>query len=56
MNRSDLIRLTIFSFFLILILFFYYNIGFLTFSNANIDEELPSPIKEERISTSNNIG
>ena len=56
MNRSDIIRLTIFSFFLILILFFYYNIGFLTFSNANIDEELPSPIKEERISTSNNIG
>ena len=56
MNRSDLIRLTIFSFFLILILFFYYNIGFLTFSNANIYEELPSPIKEERISTSKTIG
>ena len=56
MNRSDLIRLTIFSFFLILILFFYYNIGFLTFINANIDEELQSPIKEERISTSKNIG
>ena len=56
MNRSDIIRLTIFSFFLNLILFFYYNIGFLTFSNANIDEELPSPVKEEKISTSKNIG
>tara|TARA_B100001029_G_scaffold97662_2_gene80291 strand:+ start:1442 stop:1873 length:432 start_codon:yes stop_codon:yes gene_type:complete len=56
MNRSDIIRLTIFSFFLILILFFYYNIGFLTFSNANIDEELPTPVKEEKITTSQNIG
>ena len=44
MNKSDLIRLIIFSFFLILIMFFYYNIGFLTFTNANINEDLPKPI------------
>ena len=56
MNRSDIIRLTIFSFFLILILFFYYNIGFLTFSNANIDEELPTPVQQEKPATSQNIG
>ena len=46
MNKSDLIRLIIFSFFLILIMFFYYNIGFLTFTNANINEDLPKPITE----------
>ena len=46
MNKSDLIRLIIFSFFLILIVFFYYNIGFLTFTNANINEDLPEPITE----------
>ena len=46
MNKSDLIRLIIFSFFLILIMFFYYNIGFLTFTNANINEDLPEPITE----------
>ena len=56
MNRSDLIRLTIFSFFLILILFFYYNIGFLSFSNANVDEKLPTPIKEKEIISSEDIG
>jgi len=56
MNRSDLIRLTIFSFFLILILFFYYNIGFLSFSNANVDKELPTPIKEREIIGSEDIG
>ncbi|MAI03169.1 MAG: hypothetical protein CMQ75_01400 [Gammaproteobacteria bacterium] len=56
MNRGGIIRLTIFSFFLILILFFYYNIGFLTFSNANIDEELPTPVKDEKISIPQNIG
>jgi len=56
MNRSDLIRLTIFSFFLILILFFYYNIGFLSFSNANVDEKLPAPVKEKEIIGSEDIG
>ena len=56
MNRSGIIRLTIFSFFLILILFFYYNIGFLTFSNANIDEKLPTPIKKDKTATTQNIG
>tara|TARA_Y100000746_G_scaffold187026_1_gene165887 strand:+ start:104 stop:535 length:432 start_codon:yes stop_codon:yes gene_type:complete len=56
MNRGGIIRLTIFSFFLILILFFYYNIGFLTFSNANIDEELPTPVKDKKISIPQNIG
>ena len=56
MNRSDLIRLTIFSFFLILILFFYYNIGFLSFSNANVDEKLPAPVKEKEIISAEDIG
>ena len=27
-------------------MFFYYNIGFLTFTNANINEDLPKPITE----------
>ena len=56
MNRSDIIRLTIFSFFLILILFFYYNIGFLSFSTANIDEKLPAPVTEKQIISSDSIG
>tara|TARA_Y100001970_G_C13945826_1_gene705599 strand:- start:118 stop:549 length:432 start_codon:yes stop_codon:yes gene_type:complete len=55
MNKGDLIRLTIFSFFLILILFFYYNIGFLTFSNVDIDENLPEPIKNEQTIKSTSI-
>jgi len=55
MNRGDLIRLTIFSFFLILILYFYYNIGFLTFTNANIDENLPEPIKNDQAIKSTDI-
>ncbi len=55
MNKGDLIRLTIFSFFLILILFFYYNIGFLTFTNANIDENLPEPIKNDQTIKSTDI-
>ena len=55
MNRGDLIRLTIFSFFLILILIFYYNIGFLTFTNANIDENLPEPIKNDQTIKSTDI-
>ena len=56
MNRSDLIRITRFSFFLILILFFYYNIGFLSFSNANVDEKLPAPVKEKEIRFKENVG
>ena len=44
MNKGDLIRLTIFSFSNFNFVF-YYNIGFLTFTNANIDENLPEPIK-----------
>ena len=55
MNRGDLIRLTIFSFFLILIFIFYYNIGFLTFTNANIDENLPQPIKNDQTIKSTDI-
>tara|TARA_B100000073_G_scaffold106943_1_gene85902 strand:+ start:7523 stop:7954 length:432 start_codon:yes stop_codon:yes gene_type:complete len=55
MNRGDLIRLTIFSFFLILIFIFYYNIGFLTFTNANIDENLPEPIKNDQTIKSTDI-
>ncbi len=56
MNRSDIIRLTIFSFFLLLILFFYYNIGFLTFNNAKIDNNLPPPVKNDSNEKVQNIG
>tara|TARA_B100000214_G_scaffold354615_1_gene311644 strand:- start:979 stop:1410 length:432 start_codon:yes stop_codon:yes gene_type:complete len=49
MNKSDLIRLIIFSLFLVVILIFYYNIGFLSFSNANVNQELPTPVKEREV-------
>ncbi len=43
MNRSDLIRLIIFSLFLIFVMYFYLNSGLLSFSTANIDKVLPEP-------------
>ena len=53
MNRSDLVRLFIFSFFLIFILYFYLNSGLLSFTDTNITKTLPeAKIVEEK---SNNI-
>ena len=53
MNRSDLVRLFIFSFFLMFILYFYLNSGLLSFTDTNITKTLPeAKIVEEK---SNNI-
>jgi len=53
MNRSDLVRLFIFSFFLIFILYFYLNSGLMSFTDTNITKTLPeAKIVEEK---SNNI-
>lgn len=43
MNRSDLIRLIIFSLFLIFVMYFYLNSGLLSFSTTNINKVLPEP-------------
>ena len=45
MNKQDLIRLSIFSLLLLVVLIFYYNLGFLSFTNVNINEQLPKPEK-----------
>ena len=51
MNRSDLVRLFIFSFFLIFILYFYLNSGLLSFTQTNITKTLPeAKIVEEKSS------
>jgi len=51
MNRSDLVRLFIFSFFLIFILYFYLNSGLLSFTDTNITKTLPeAKIVEEKSS------
>jgi len=58
MNKQDLIRLSIFSLLLLVVLIFYYNLGFLSFTKVNINEQLPKPIKTTRESTQTvqNIG
>ena len=58
MNKQDLIRLSIFSLLLLVVLIFYYNLGFLSFTTVNINEQLPKPIKTTRESTQTvqNIG
>ena len=58
MNKPDLIRLSIFSLLLLFVLFFYYNLGFLSFTKVNISDELPKPLKttRESIQTTQNIG
>ena len=58
MNKPDLIRLSIFSLFLLFILIFYYNLGFLSFTNVNISDDLPKPLKTSResIQTTRDIG
>ena len=58
MNKQDLIRVSIFSLLLLVILIFYYNLGFLSFTNVNINEQLPKPEKTTKntIQTTQNIG
>ncbi len=58
MNKQDLIRLSIFSLLLLVVLIFYYNLGFLSFTNVNINEQLPKPEKtiKNTIQSTQNIG
>ena len=58
MSKPDLIRLSMFSLLLLFVLFFYYNLGFLSFTKVNISEELPKPLKttRESIQTTQDIG
>ena len=58
MNKQDLIRLSIFSLLLLVVLIFYYNLGFLSFTNVNINEQLPKPEKtiKNTIQSNQNIG
>ena len=58
MNKQDIIRLSIFSLLLLFVLIFYYNLGFLSFTNVNINDQLPKPLKatKESIQTTQNIG
>jgi len=58
MNNQDLIRISIFSFLLLVVLIFYYNLGFLSFTKVNINDQLPKPVKttQETIQTTQNIG
>lgn len=58
MNKQDLIRISIFSLLLLVVLIFYYNLGFLSFTNVKINDQLPKPVKttQETIQTTQNIG
>lgn len=58
MNKADIIRLSIFSALLCIALIFYYNLGFLSFSNVNINEQLPkaNKVSKQRIDTTQQIG
>ena len=58
MSKPDLIRLSMFSLLLLFVLFFYYNLGFLSFTKVNISDELPKPLKttRESIQTTQDIG
>ena len=58
MNKADIIRLAIFSALLCVALIFYYNLGFLSFSNVNINEQLPkaNKISKQTIDTTQQIG
>ena len=58
MNKQDLIRLSIFSLLLLVVLIFYYNLGFLSFTNVNINEQLPKQEKtiKNTIQSTQNIG
>ena len=48
MSKSELIRISVFSLLLLFILFFYYNLGFLSFSNVNVNEQLPKANKANK--------
>ena len=58
MKKADIIRVSIMSLLLLGILLFYTNLGFLSFTNVNVNETLPKPvvakkdIKSRIISTS----
>ena len=58
MNKTDIIRLSIFSALLCVVLIFYYNLGFLTFTNVNVNEQLPKPNKVNKpiLKTDQQIG
>ena len=58
MNKTSLIRLTIFSALLLVVLIFYANLGFLSFSNVNINDQLPKPnkINKQSVSTNQQVG
>ena len=58
MNKQDLIKISVFSLLLLVVLIFYYNLGFLSFTNVNINDQLPKPVKttQETIQTTQNIG
>jgi uncharacterized protein (UPF0333 family) len=58
MNKQDLIRLSIFSLLLLVVLIFYYNLGFLSFTNVNINDQLPKSEKtiKNTIQSTQNIG
>jgi hypothetical protein len=58
MNKTDIIRLSIFSALLCVVLIFYYNLGFLSFSNVNVSEQLPKANKVNKpiLKTDQQIG
>ena len=58
MNKTDIIRLSIFSALLCVVLVFYYNLGFLSFSNVNVNEQLPKANKVNKpiLKTDQQIG
>ena len=58
MNKTDIIRLSIFSALLCVVLIFYYNLGFLSFSNVNVNERLPkaNKVNKPTIKTDQQIG
>ena len=58
MNKTDIIRLSIFSALLCVVLIFYYNLGFLTFTNVNVNEQLPKANKVNKpiLKTDQQIG
>ena len=55
MAKGDLIRLGLFSILLVIVIGFYSNLGVLTFTNVNVSETLPKPVKTEPSILGNNI-
>ena len=48
MNKTELIRISVFSLILLIILFLYYSLGFLSFTNVNVNEQLPKANKANK--------